>query len=145
MVALVGDVLDFAQEFSKKRQFTVAECANRLAALPAPHLIFVRGNHKDRNWSDFVAAWPHGRRELNAVYGSAYTVGSLVVVGFRHKMSAAGRASIAAAVRARWAKVKGAKKTVEPAQKPKRKMSAAGRAKIAAAAKARWKKAKGAT
>jgi hypothetical protein len=52
-------------------------------------------------------------------------------------MSAAGRAKIAAAQKARWAKVKGSK----PAKK-KSKMSAAGRAKIAAAAKARWAKAK---
>jgi acyl-CoA reductase-like NAD-dependent aldehyde dehydrogenase len=62
----------------------------------------------------------------------------------RRKMSAAGRARIAAAVRARWAKVKGAKKSAKPAQKPRRKMSAAARAKIAAAARARWAKAKAA-
>ena len=49
-------------------------------------------------------------------------------------MSAAARAKIAAAQRARWAKSKGAAK---PARK-KRTMSAAGRAKIAAAARARW-------
>ena len=51
-------------------------------------------------------------------------------------MSAAARAKIAAAQRARWAKVKGVAK---PAKK-KRTMSAAGRAKIAAAARARWAK-----
>ncbi|MGO9477806.1 MAG: hypothetical protein ACLQAH_13440 [Limisphaerales bacterium] len=59
-------------------------------------------------------------------------------------MSAAGRAKIAAAARARWARVKGAKKPAKAASKPRRKMSAAGRAKIAAAARARWKKAKAA-
>ncbi|HUB87313.1 MAG TPA: hypothetical protein VMB22_05435 [Verrucomicrobiae bacterium] len=58
----------------------------------------------------------------------------------QYKMSAAGRARIAAAARARWAKVKG-KKSASPT-KSKRKMSAAARAKIAAAAKARWAKAK---
>jgi hypothetical protein len=51
----------------------------------------------------------------------------------RRTMSAAGRARIAAAQRARWAKVKGQ-------GKPKRKLSAAGRARIAAAQKARWAK-----
>jgi hypothetical protein len=51
----------------------------------------------------------------------------------RRKMSAAGKARIAAAQRARWAKVKGQ-------AKPKRKMSAAGRARIVAAQKARWAK-----
>jgi hypothetical protein len=64
-------------------------------------------------------------------------------------MSAAGRARIAAAQKARWAKVKAAKpaKAVQPAQvtKPgtiKRTMSAAAKAKISAAAKKRWKRAK---
>ena len=51
-------------------------------------------------------------------------------------MSAAARRKIAAAQRARWAKVKG---TTKPAKK-KRTMSAAARAKIAAAARARWAK-----
>ena len=66
-------------------------------------------------------------------------------------MSAAGRARIAAAQKARWAKVKAAKpaKAVQPAQvtkpgKIKRTMSAAAKAKISAAAKKRWKKAKAA-
>ena len=60
----------------------------------------------------------------------------------RRGMSAVGRARIAAAQRARWAKVKAGKD--EPAPKKKRKMSAAGRARIAAAAKARWAKARAA-
>jgi hypothetical protein len=56
----------------------------------------------------------------------------------KRRMSAAGRARIIAAQKARWAKFKGAK----PAKKAKRSMSAAARAKIAAAARARWAKAK---
>lgn len=60
-------------------------------------------------------------------------------------MSAEGRARIAAAQKARWAKVKGQKLAVSakpelPAKK--RKMSAAGRAAIIAAQKARWAKVK---
>ena len=62
----------------------------------------------------------------------------------RRKMSAAGRRKIAAAARARWAKVKGLKSAAKPIKKARRKMSAAWRAKISAAAKARWKKAKAA-
>jgi hypothetical protein len=58
-------------------------------------------------------------------------------------MSAAGRAAVAAAQRARWAKVKAAK-PVAKAPAKKSKMSAAARAKIAAAQKARWAKVKGA-
>jgi len=59
----------------------------------------------------------------------------------RRKISAAGRARIAAAQRARWAKVNGTELSLK---KAKRKVSAAARAKMAAAAKARWKKAKAA-
>lgn len=59
-------------------------------------------------------------------------------------MSAAGRAKIAAAQKARWAKVKGKKLSVKPAKKARRKMSAAARKKISQSAKARWAKAKAA-
>ena len=51
-------------------------------------------------------------------------------------ISAAGRKRIAAAQRARWAKVRGKAKVATP----KRKMSAKSRAKIAAAQRARWAK-----
>jgi hypothetical protein len=56
-------------------------------------------------------------------------------------MSASARARIAAAQKARWAKVKG---NGSSGSGSRRKMSAAARAKIAAAAKARWAKAKAA-
>ena len=56
----------------------------------------------------------------------------------RRKMSAKGRARIAAAQRARWAKVKGQQKVVPI----KRTMSALARRKIAAAQRARWAKVK---
>jgi len=59
----------------------------------------------------------------------------------RRGMSAAGRARIAAAQRARWAKVNASRK---PVRKSKRTLSAAAKSKIAAAAKARWAKAKAA-
>lgn len=58
-------------------------------------------------------------------------------------MSAEARARIAAAARARWAKVRAAKGqplTKNDVTNGRRKMSAAGRAKIAAAARARWAK-----
>lgn len=54
-------------------------------------------------------------------------------------MSAAGRARIAAAQRARWAKVKG-KQASASAPVKKRKLSAAALARIRAAQKARWAK-----
>jgi hypothetical protein len=57
-------------------------------------------------------------------------------------MSAAGRARIGAAAKARWAKLRGAKASVKPAKKARRKMSAAAKARISAIAKARWAKVK---
>jgi hypothetical protein len=57
----------------------------------------------------------------------------------RNRMSAAGRARIIAAQKARWAKFKKGKPA--PAAK-KRTLSSAAKAKIAAAARARWAKAK---
>src|SRR5881296_4198567 len=60
----------------------------------------------------------------------------------RRTMSAAARARIATAQRARWAKVKGQRKVVSIA--PRRKISAAGLARIRAANKARWAKWRGA-
>jgi hypothetical protein len=60
----------------------------------------------------------------------------------KRRMSAAGRAAIAAAARRRWAKVKS--KAGKPVKRGKRKMSAAARAKMSAVAKARWQKAKAA-
>lgn len=58
----------------------------------------------------------------------------------RHRMSAAGRARIAAAARARWARIKGQAESL----RKKRIVSAAARLRLSAAAKARWKKAKAA-
>src|SRR5215470_6037793 len=57
----------------------------------------------------------------------------------RGRMSAAGRARIAAAQRARWAKVKG-EKVVSIARRRRRKISAAAIARIRAVQKARWAK-----
>jgi hypothetical protein len=61
-------------------------------------------------------------------------------------MSPAGRARIAAAARAKWAKVRGQKRQNKEAAAAakRRKMSPAAKAKIAAAARARWAKAKAA-
>jgi hypothetical protein len=58
-------------------------------------------------------------------------------------MSPAARARIAAAQRARWARVRGTTMVaVRPAASPVRMMSAAGRARLAEAARKRWAKAK---
>ena len=60
----------------------------------------------------------------------------------KRKMSAAVRAVISAAAKARWAKVRAKKSVVELATKKERKMSATAKAKLSAIAKARWTKAR---
>ena len=62
----------------------------------------------------------------------------------RNRLSAAARAKIAAAQRARWAKVRGngAQKQKVVSMPKKKTMSAAARRKIAAAQRARWAKVK---
>jgi hypothetical protein len=84
------------------------------------------------------------QNELSQILGSSTKPVAVAAPKKRRKMSASGRAKIAAAQRARWAKVKGRKSAAKPVKKARRKMSAASRAKIAAAARARWKKAKAA-
>ena len=69
-----------------------------------------------------------------AAFGATYKNGT----GTRRTMSAAGRAKIAAAQRARWAKVKGKSGTSTMPKKPT--MSVAARKRIAAAQRARWAK-----
>ena len=81
--------------------------------------------------------------ELNKLAGGSTTPAKTARP--KRRMSAAGRARISAAAKARWAKVKGSKQSTKPAaKKARRKMSAASRAKIAASARARWAKAKAA-
>ena len=85
-------------------------------------------------------------KELNRLLGSTTKPVAAKTPKKKGGMSAAGRARIAAAQKARWARFKAAKpavKTVKPAKK-KFKMSAAAKAKISAAAKARWAKIKAA-
>jgi hypothetical protein len=67
-----------------------------------------------------------------AAFGNSYKTGAR-----KRTISAAGRARIAAAQRARWAKEKGKFGT-----RKKRTLSAAARKKIASAQRARWARAK---
>src|SRR4051812_1639815 len=84
------------------------------------------------------------QKELNGLLGGS-THSSTSATNERHgkrKMSAAGRAAISAAAKARWAEKRGS--SAKPARKGRRKMSDAAKAKLAAAARLRWKKAKAA-
>jgi hypothetical protein len=80
------------------------------------------------------------KRELKTVSGVlAVFGGRLEKRTFGRKLSAAGRKRIAAAQRARWAKIRARKQNVVAMPK-RRTMSASGRKKIAAAQRARWAK-----
>ena len=81
-------------------------------------------------------------KELGKILGAATQLVASVVPKKKRKLSAAGRAAIRAAVKARWARQKGQKVSAKPAPKSKGKMSAAAKARISAAMKARWAKVK---
>lgn len=89
--------------------------------------------------------------EMAAIFGGASVARSSKKAGAtspragrkvrrKNRLSAAARERIAAAQRARWAKVKAKKKPAAPSKPAKktRKLTAAGRAKLAALMKARW-------
>lgn len=81
-------------------------------------------------------------RELTGILGipEPLTVGGVVR---RHRtMSAAARARISAAAKARWAKVNAGKNATAKPAKAKRPLSAEARKKISDAVKARWAKQK---
>ena len=84
----------------------------------------------------------NGMKHLEAIRASIKVfAGGLVgngKLGKRRKMSAAGRASIVKAQKARWAKIRAAKPTRIMRQRSK--MSAATRARMAKAQRARWTK-----
>jgi hypothetical protein len=84
--------------------------------------------------------------ELNQILGSVHNGEAAAAPTTRRKgkMSAAGRARIIAAQKARWAKARGETKPLKPGPKGRRKMSPAARKRLAASARARWAKAKAA-
>jgi len=79
--------------------------------------------------------------ELHRILGNSSEGAS--PVRMRRKMSAAARAKIAAAQRARWAKHHGTK-APKTAARPRSRLSVAARKRMAEAAKARWARAKAA-
>jgi hypothetical protein len=83
-------------------------------------------------------------RQLQGIGAALAAFGKTYVQVSPRKLSAAGRARIAAAQRARWAKVKASSKGKVVATPKKRTLSAAARRKIAAAQRVRWEKVKAA-
>jgi hypothetical protein len=81
--------------------------------------------------------------QIESIAGGDGPIASALKAPKKHRRSAATRARMAAAQRARWAKINGTEATdSKPPKKGKRRMSKAGRAAISAAAKARWAKAR---
>ncbi len=80
IVALVGDFLDAGGEHAD--QFSTTECAAILGRLACKEVVFVRGNHEDSNWWEFLAAWQATGRPLHALHCSVFVHGPLVMVGF---------------------------------------------------------------
>jgi hypothetical protein len=82
-------------------------------------------------------------KEVASVLGAPASVPAKVPKK-KFKMSAAAKAKISAAAKARWAKIKTVKPVKPAAKAPakKKKMSAAAKAKLSALAKARWAKIK---
>jgi hypothetical protein len=84
---------------------------------------------------DKVARQLNGLNAALAAFAGTYMTGTSRP---RRRMSAAARARISAAQKARWAKVRGQK--VVPIKAGKRRISPAGLARIRAANRARWAK-----
>jgi hypothetical protein len=81
--------------------------------------------------------------ELSRIFGTS-DLSPAATPKRKFKMSASGRAKIAAAQKKRWAKVHVKRKSAKVAKKSKRRMSAAAKSKLAALARARWAKVKAA-
>ena len=79
LVAVVGDCLHAGENF--KNRHSVQQCAATLNALPA-EVVFVRGNHEDKNWVELAKYWRTTKRPLVALNGEVFKLGPLVVVGF---------------------------------------------------------------
>ena len=83
-------------------------------------------------------------KKLGQLLGSSAQSVAQAAPKRKFKMSAAGRAKISAAAKARWAKVKGRKLSVKSAPKARRKMNPAVKARLSAKMKAIWAKRKAA-
>jgi Icc-related predicted phosphoesterase len=80
VLALVGDFLDCLG--SVEPYLSAEQCANFIAGLEVPQIVFVRGNHEDSNWSNFLIAWTQTGRKLMKLHGESAVFGPAVVTGF---------------------------------------------------------------
>lgn len=79
-VAFVGDLLD--SNGSDPVMAGLAECAEHVANLQTPELIFVRGNHEEDNWPTFASLLRGKGRKIVTLYGECHRVGAIGLLGF---------------------------------------------------------------
>ncbi|MEN9637923.1 MAG: hypothetical protein RL077_6327 [Verrucomicrobiota bacterium] len=79
-VAFVGDLLD--SNGSAPGMAGLAECAEQVANLATPELIFVRGNHEEDNWPPFASLLRGRGRKIVTLHGECHRVGATGVLGF---------------------------------------------------------------
>lgn len=79
-VAFVGDLLD--SNGSAPGMAGLAECAEQVANLATPELIFVRGNHEEENWPCFASLLRGKGRKIVTLHGECHQVGAAGLLGF---------------------------------------------------------------
>ena len=79
-VAFVGDLLD--SNGSAQEMAGLEECAEQVANLATPELIFVRGNHEEENWPSFASLLRGKGRRAVTLHGECHRVGATGLLGF---------------------------------------------------------------
>lgn len=79
-VAFVGDLLD--SNGSAPGMVGLEECAEWVANLATPELIFVRGNHEEDNWPSFASLLRGKGRRIVTLHGECHRVGATGLLGF---------------------------------------------------------------
>lgn len=76
----VGDLLD--SNGSAPGMTALAECAEQVANLATPELIFVQGNHEEDNWPGFASLLRGKGRRIVTLHGECHRVGATGLLGF---------------------------------------------------------------
>lgn len=79
-VVFVGDLLD--SNGSAPGMAGLAECAQQVANLATPELIFVRGNHEEGNWPPFASLLRGRGRMIVTLHGECHRFGATGLLGF---------------------------------------------------------------
>ncbi|MDD2708679.1 MAG: metallophosphoesterase [Verrucomicrobiae bacterium] len=82
VVAVVGDFLSPPEFWKEGQMMEASDCARILAGLPCEELVFVRGNHENRNWLQFEKTWRESARPVHALNGEVFAYGPMRLAGF---------------------------------------------------------------